>query len=338
MADTPQSFGRDQDGATVTRVALRRGALRAWVLTWGATVQQLRLDGHDRPLTLGFDRMEDYLAHSLFYGAIVGRHANRIARGRFTLDGQRYEVDANEASGHSLHGGGAGVWRRNWMLADVGPDHVRLTLEDPDGAMGFPGNLSIACTYRLLPPATLAVELSATTDAPTLCNLAHHSWFNLDDGGAGDARSHRISISAGAYLPVDATLIPTGVVQPVDDTRFDLRLARPIAGHPGQAGYDHNFCLAATRGALAQAAWVQGGRSGVEMAVWTTEPGIQFFDGDAPPRMAAGLDGIRYGRHAGLCLEPQVWPDSSNRPYFPQAILRPGETYAQRTEYRFAMA
>jgi len=335
---TPQPFGHDRHGAAVTRAAIAGGRLRASVLTWGATVQQLWLDGHDRPLTLGFERMEDYLAHSLFHGAIVGRYANRIARGRFSLDGRRCEVDANEPSGHCLHGGSAGAWRRNWTLAEAGADFATLSLDDPDGAMGFPGNLAVTCTYRLLPPATLAVEFEATTDAPTLCNFAHHSWFNLDDGGAGDVLSHRLMIAAGAYLPVDPSLIPTGVVQPVDGSPFDFRQARPIADAAGQAAYDHNFCLAATRRPLARAAWVQGARSGVEMDVWTTEPGLQFFDGGAPARAAPGLLGIRYGTHAGFCLEPQVWPDSPNRPYFPQAVLRPGETYRQRSEYRFSMA
>ena len=331
-------FGRDQDGAAVSRVAIAGGRLRACVLSWGATVQELWLDGHDQPLTLGFERIEDYLAHSLYYGAIVGRCANRIARGRFTLDGRRWQIDPNEPSGHALHGGGDGVWRRNWRLAASGPDFATFALDDPDGATGFPGNLAISCTYRLSPPATLSVELSATTDAPTLCSLAHHSWFNLDDGGAGDVLAHRMMIAAGAYLPVDATLIPTGMVQPVDGTPFDFRQARPIADGKRRAAYDHNFCLAAARGPLARAAWVQGARSGVEMEVWTTEPGLQFFDGDAPPRAVAGLGGIRYGRHAGFCLEPQVWPDSPNRPYFPQAVLRPGETYRQRTDYRFSVA
>jgi aldose 1-epimerase len=340
MTTGPQSFGTTPDGAEVRRVQLAGGGLRAAIMSWGASIQELWLDGHDRPLTLGFERLEDYLEHSLFYGAIVGRYANRIAHGRFTLDGERFQADVNEATGHTLHGGRDGIWRRNWEIADSGSDHVTLTLRDPDGVMGFPGNLDITCTYRLKPPATLAVELAATTDAPTLCNLAHHSWFNLDDGGAGDVRGHRLMIAAAAYTPVGADLIPTGVVQPVGGSAFDFRQARPIRNADGAdaISYDHNFCLAAARRPLLQAAWVQGARSGVEMEVWTTEPGLQFFDGDAPERPVPGLRGIRYRPHAALCLEPQVWPDSPNRPYFPQAVLRPDETYRQSTEYRFGVA
>jgi aldose 1-epimerase len=332
-----ESFGKDADGKTVERVTLAGSALRASVISWGASVQQLWLEGHDSPLTLGFERIEDYLAHPLFYGATVGRYANRIAQGRFTIDGERFQVDTNEPSGNTLHGGGTGIWRRNWRVAEAGPDFVTLTLRDPDGAMGFPGNLDISCTYRLARPATLAIEMTAVTDAPTPCNLAHHSWFNLDDGGAGDVRDHRLRIAAAAYLPVDSGLIPTGHVVPVDGTPFDFRQARTIRNGEGTA-YDHNFCLAAARRQLAQAAWVQGARSGVEMEVWSTEPGLQFFDGDAPAPEAAGLGGIRYRRHAAICLEPQIWPDSPNRPYFPQAVLRPGETYRQVTEYRFRQA
>lgn len=339
MTDGAEHFGTDPEGGAVRRIRLAGGGLRASVLTWGAVVQELRLDGHDRPLTFGFERLDDYVAHSVFYGAMVGRYANRIAHGRFIIDGERFETDGND-NGHTLHGGSAGIDRRNWELREHGPDFVTLKLADPDGAMGFPGTLAIACTYRLRPPATLAIELSAETDRPTLCNLAHHSWFNLDDGGAGDVLGHRLSIAASAYLPIDGECIPTGAVLPVEGTEFDFRRARTIRAPAGMppTDYDHNFCLAAARRPLAQAAWLQGARSGVEMEVWSTEPGLQFFSGNAAPRSVPGLDGIRYGQNAGICLEPQVWPDSPNRPYFPQAVLRPGEEYRQLTEYRFRLA
>lgn len=338
MAGGVEEFGADPVGAAVRRVTIAGGGLRASMLTWGAVVQELWLDGHERPLTLGFERLEHYLEHSLFYGATVGRYANRIAHGRFMLDGERFEVDVNN-NGHMLHGGPNGIYRRVWELADHGPDFVTLTLRDPDGAMGFPGNVDISCTYRLRPPGTLAIELTATTDRPTLCNLAHHSWFNLDDGGEGDILGHRMMIPASAYLPVDDTLIPTGVVQPVEGTPFDFRRARTIHAPEGtpEVDYDHNFCLAASRRPLSQACWLQGESSGVEMEVWTTEPGLQFFAGNAPARDVPGLGGVRYRPHSGLCLEPQIWPDSPNRPYFPQAVLRPGEEYRQSTEYRFRM-
>ena len=206
--------------------------------------------------------------------------------------------------------------------------------------MGFPGAIDVTCTYRMKIPGTLSVELSATCDEPTLCNLAHHSYFNLDDGGSGDILDHRLMLAGAAYLPVDEELIPTGVVQPVDGTAFDFRQARPIRleQEGEQALYDHNFCLAAARGPLRQAAWAQGSSSGVEMEVWTTEPGVQFYAGQKVERTVPGHGGRMYKAYAGFCLEPQIWPDSPNRPYFPQAVLWPGEVYRQVTEYRFRMA
>lgn len=332
-------FGRLENGEEVLLATLGGSGLTASVMTYGASIQHLQLKGHPEPLVLGFETLGDYVAHGAYFGAIAGRCANRIANARFLLDGERHGVDANFLGRHTLHGGREGTGQRNWYLADGGKDFVRLELTDPAGWMGFPGTLSIACTYRLKTGGKLVVELTATTDEPTLCNLAHHSYFNLDDGGSGDILDHRLMIPAQAYLPVDEDLIPTGVVMPVDHSSFDFRTPRPIrmetAG--GQIGYDHNFCLAAARGPLRQAAWVQGGRSGVELDVWTTEPGLQFYAGANAARPVPGLDGRRYGAHAGLALEPQVWPDSPNRSYFPSAVLRPGETYRQVTEYRFRL-
>lgn len=325
-------------GEPVHAFTISGGGLSARILTFGAVVQDLRIEGHAAPLVLGFERLEDYLDHSPYFGAIVGRCANRIGRAAFVLDGERYLTDAND-DGNTLHGGAHGLFRRVWRPVARGKDFVTLAIRDPDGAMGFPGTLDISCTYRLRPPGILAVELAATCDRPTLCNLAHHSCFNLDDGGRGDIFGHRLSIAASAYLPVDGALVPTGAVLPVEGTDFDFELARPI--RLGKAGeevrYDHNFCLAAARGPLRQAAWAQGEMSGIEMEVWTTEPGLQFFSGHFPDRTVPGLDGIVYRASAGFCLEPQVWPDSPNRPYFPQAILRPGEEYRQASEFRFRL-
>ncbi len=334
--DASEPFGETPQGESVHRLTITGGGLSARILTFGAVVQDLRLAGHDAPLVLGFEALSGYLDHSVYFGAIVGRYANRIGGGRFVLDGERFDTDAND-DGNTLHGGRAGLDRRVWRIAASGADFVTLTVRDPDGAMGFPGNLDIACTYRLKPPATLAVELVATTDRSTLCNLAHHSFFNLDDGGRSGISGHRLSIAASAWLPVDARRVPTGAVLPVEGTAFDFQLARPIRLPGGAERYDHNFCLSAARGPLRQAAWAQGAASGIEMEVWTTEPGLQFFSGDFPAREVPGLDGIVYGPGAGFCLEPQIWPDAPNRPYFPQAVLRPGEEYRQISEYRFRL-
>lgn len=330
-------FGTTAEGEPVQRFSIAGGGLTARIIGWGAVVQDLRLDGHDAPLVLGFENFDDYPAHSPYMGAIAGRYANRIRGGRFSIAGERHQAETNFLGKHTLHGGAKGFGKRVWSVADSGADFVTLTLHSPDGDMGFPGALDATCTYRLKIPGTLSIELTATADAATLCNLAHHSYFNLDDGGRGDTLGHRLMIAAGAYLPVDDELIPTGVVQPVDGSEFDFRTARTIRGKSGTA-FDHNFCLAAARGPLRQAAWAQGAQSGVEMEVWTTEPGLQFYDGARVARDVPGLGGRRYGAHAGFALEPQIWPDSPNRPYFPQAILWPGQIYRQTTEYRFRLS
>jgi aldose 1-epimerase len=330
-------FGKTADGAPVHRFQISAGALTAHVINWGAVVQDLRLEGHDAPLVLGFDRFDDYPVHSPYMGAIAGRYANRIAGGRFVIDGQQYQADRNFLGKHTLHGGSRSFGNQVWEVLLHGGDFITLALHDPAGSMGFPGAIDVTCTYTIKAHGRLCVELSATCDAPTLCNLAHHSYFNLDDGGSGDILDHSLEIAAAAYLPVDEELIPTGVVQPVDGTAFDFRRARPIRMEPEgeQVIYDHNFCLSAARGPLRKVVRVQGASSGVEMEVWSTEPGVQFYAGHKAGRSVPGLGGRTYGAFCGFCLEPQIWPDSPNRPYFPQAVLLPGEVYRQVTEYRF---
>ena len=335
MAGVPaglHDFGRAADGKIVRRATIRGGGLTASVMSWGAGLQDLRLEGHPAPLVLGFDTFAPYLDHSPYFGVTVGRYANRIAGGLFSIDGEKYAAEVHDAGGSCLHGGSVGTGQRNWTIAELAADRVQLTLHDPDGFMGFPGAVDMAVSYSVTSQGWLAIEMTATADAPTLCNLAHHSYFNLDDGGETSIADHRMMIAAGAYTPVDHRLIPTGAVMPVEGTAFDFVIPRPI----GTAmAYDHNFCLAAARGPLRQAAWVQGGQSGIEMEVWTTEPGLQVYTGSTTAVPVPGLGGRHYVRNAGVCLEPQVWPDSPNRPWFPQAVLRPGETYRQVTQYRF---
>jgi aldose 1-epimerase len=332
-------FGTTEAGQDIRRFTIRGGGLTANIIGLGAIIQDLRLAGHDAPLVLGFDQLAPYETDTHFFGAVVGRYANRIRDGRFTLGGIRHQLDRNFLGKHILHGGSNGFFRRPWAVSLHGRDFVTLKLHDPDGSMGFPGALDVTCTYRLKIPGTLSIELTATCEEPTPCNLTQHSYFNLDDGGAGDILGHRMMLNAGAYLPVDAEMIPTGVVQPVDDTAFDFRQPHPIElnGNAGKPDYDVNFCLAASRGSLRQAAWVQGAASGVEMELWTTEPGLQLYVGQhvAPP--VAGIDSIAYRAFSGFCLEPQVWPDAPNRPYFPQATLWPGQVYHHVTEYRFRL-
>lgn len=334
-----EAFGTTKAGEVIRRFTIRGGGLTANIIGWGAIIQDLRLVEHDAPLVLGYDRLESYEKDTAYLGTVVGRYANRIRDGFFTLAGKRHQSERNFLGKHTLHGGSVGFARSPWSVSLHGRDFVTLSLHDPDGSMGFPGALEVTCTYRLKIPGTLMVEFTATADEPTLCNLSQHSYFNLDDGGAGDILDHRLMLNAGAYLPVDEEMIPTGQVMPVDGTPFDFRQARPLRmeDEGGQLPYDQNFCLSSSRGTLRQAAWVQGGTSGIEMEVWTTEPGLQLYTAQHLAPAGPGLGGVGYRPFAGLCLEPQVWPDAPNRPYFPQATLFPGEKYHHATEYRFRL-
>jgi aldose 1-epimerase len=334
-----EPFGWMPDGQEVRRVTIQGGGLTANIINWGAVVQDLRLSGHAPPLVLGLEDFRFYPVHSPYFGAVVGRFANRIAGGKFTIDGKSYQADRNFIDKHTLHGGAAGFGRQLWTLKDAGSDFVTLTYRSRDGEMGFPGNLDVSCTYRLRDSGRFVIELSAETDAPTLCNIAAHSYYNLDDGGRTDMLDHLVQIDAETYLPVDGELIPTGDILPVAGTDHDFRTLRPIRNGEGTSyrPYDNNFCLADARGPLRRAATVRGARSGVEMEVWTTEPGVQFYDGENVARDVPGLEGITYGAYAGLCFEPQIWPDAPNQPHFPQALLRPDAPYSQTTEYRFQL-
>lgn len=334
-----EEFGATEAGERVGLVRLSAGGLSASILSWGAVIQDLRLDGHVPPLVLGHDRPEDYHPNRRYFGALVGRHANRIRRGVFAIDGEAHAIEPANPEANGLHGGSLGYAHRNWTIEAHGGDFVTLSLADPDGWMGFPGTVSARCTYALEAEGTLSMRIEATTDRPTLCNLAQHSYFNLDDGGSSEALDHMLQIDADGYLPTDADLIPTGEMRQVRGTEFDFTNPRPIrrAGADGQVRYDENFCLAPQRRALARAAVARGARSGVEMEVWTTEPGVQLYAGHYIAPGVAGLDERSYGPFAGFCLEAQAWPDSPNHPDFPQAILRPGETYRQETQYRFRL-
>lgn len=331
-------FGETESGDPVHRVVINGGGLTASVLTWGATLQDLRLDGHGQPLVLGFPAFADYLHHSPYFGATAGRYANRIADGRFTLDGVDHQLDRNEHHIHHLHGGREGIGKRTWSIADHGPDCVRLEIEDPDGHMGYPGTCLLSCTYQLKADGILSVIYGAETDQPTLCNMAHHSYFNLD--GGRQVLDHEITIAADHYLPVDDYMIPTGEVRPVAGTPFDFRkphtIRRDVDGR--QVLYDHNFCLSDKRQDKRQVVRLYSPLSGVSMIVTTSEPGMQFYAGHKLDVAVPGLDDKIYGAFAGLCLEAQIWPDSPNHGGFPSAVLRPGEQLLQETDYIFSRA
>lgn len=328
-------FGRLGTGEAVERVTIAGGGLIARVLTWGAVIQDLRLEGHDAPLVLGFEDLPSYLDHSPYFGATPGRCANRIAGGRFSIDGADFQLECNERGVTHLHGGSDGVVRQNWRIAAQGADFVTLTLTDPAGRAGYPGNCALTCTYRLPGDGILSVLYEAATDAPTPVNLCQHSYFNLD--GSANALGHEIRLRAEHYLPVDGNLIPTGEIRPVDGTPFDLRQWTLLRRQTEEGGiaFDHNFCLSPGRQAKRPVVEVRSPLSGVSLEVSTTEPGVQFYTGAKVRPPVPGLDGRSYGAFAGFCLETQVWPDAVNHGDFPAAVLRPGETLRQETDYAF---
>jgi aldose 1-epimerase len=317
------------DGQEITEITLQgAGGLTARVLTWGAVIRDLQLPvaGQPQSLVLGFDRLEDYLNHSPYFGALVGRYANRIAKGRFVLDGQAHQLDCNEGT-TTLHGGRGGFSHRLWTLLELTEAEVLLGLTSPDGDQGFPGQLQAECRYTLGPDNSLTVALKALTDRPTPVNLTQHSYFNLD--ATADLRHHRLQVFADSYTPVDALNLPTGEIAPVDSSPFDFRKPRPLGDTP----VDHNFVLSGS--GFRPAAMLISDLSGVTMRVETTKPGLQVYGGHKIDVPVPGLHGHRYGPNAGLCLETQFFPDSPNQPTFPDTILRPGQPYSHRTTFHF---
>nr|WP_321443686.1 aldose epimerase family protein [uncultured Cohaesibacter sp.] len=327
-------FGAMPDGRPVERVRLSGGGLTASVLTFGAVVQDLRLNGHDKPLVLGFEAFEPYLTKSPYFGAMAGRYANRICDGRFVLDGVTHQVDQNFLGKHCLHGGVDGISQRLWNIEALDADAVTLVCTLEDGHMGYPGAMDIRLRYALQEGGCLDIQIEASADKATLCNLAHHSYFNLD--GSPTIDDHVLQVSAEHYLPVDDEAIPTGEIAPVEGTWMDFRNAKRLGDALAEHSIDHNFCLSEARQSLRPIACLQSPASRVKMTVLSTEPGVQAYDGSYIDAGMIGLDGCEMGPRAGFCLEPQVWPDAPNHPDFPQAVLRPGETYRQQTQYVFS--
>ena len=322
-----RNFGHTRDGRQVRAVRLASPQLAATVLTWGAALQDVRLAGTDRSLTLGCDRIEAYEGPMGYYGTLVGPVANRIGGARAVIAGQDCRFPANEGT-TLLHSGASGVHARHWALdaADATSLRLRLVLEAGEG--GFPGRREISATY-LVDGAALTLTIAATTDAPTLMNLAQHGYWNLD--GSATTAGHRLRIAADRYLPGENGM-PTGEVCAVSGV-FDLRDGRvPDLSE----GYDHNFCLSDAPRALTEVAELTG-TSGVTMRIATTEPGLQVYDGvNVRTAPFAGHGAVPYTPFAGIALEPQRWPDAPNRPAFPSILLSPGETYRQETRWTFA--
>lgn len=326
------------DGAPAYEVVIAtKSGASAKILTWGAVLRDLIVPTRMGPqrVTLGLNRLEDYVAHSPHFGAVPGRFANRIANGRVTIDGIEHALDRKPGEKHTLHGGPNGFGRRLWTLGALDESSVSMTLESPDGDSGFPGALTATCVYRMLEPATLRVELSAVSDRATVVNLTQHGYFNLD--GSPNILDHELTLFADFYTPADDELIPTGEIRAVAGTPYDFRVARRVR-HPDGTAYDTNFVasLRPDDEGLAPIARLRSPLNGLALSLHSTEPGVQVYDSAKLDCPAPGLDGARYGPNAGLCLEPQAFPDSPNRRHFTNCILRPGGEYRHVSEFRFA--
>ncbi|MGV2974237.1 aldose epimerase family protein [Roseibium alexandrii] len=329
-----QEFGVLPDGTSVEEITLKKGDLEASVLTFGAIIRDLKFAGQS--VVLGFDNLQDYLDHSPYFGAIVGRCANRIANGKIAIDGRAYQLDQND-NGHHLHGGSKGFSRRNWQIEQSDKVSVLLKLVSEDGDMGYPGRVEALVRYTLTGSGALRVKLSATADQTTPVNLAQHSYFNLD--GSDTILDHQLEIAAETYVPVEDHLIPIGQIRSVAWTPYDFQDGRRLRRKSGEEAviYDHNFCLSdAPRDTVEFAAALEDKSGDRRMEVWTTEPGLQLYDGGKIDVPVPGLAGKNYGAHAGLCLEAQRWPDSVNQKTFTDVLLRPDASYNQVTEFRFS--
>lgn len=333
QAGSREQFGTTADGSTVERICISSGELTAHILTWGAVVQDLRHTEQEAPLVLGFEEFEHYPKHSPFFGATAGRCANRIAHGRFTLDGEDYQLD-NAGKEHHLHGGAASFGKRNWIVEGHGPDFCILSLISRDGEAGYPGTVSVRATFRVT-GGTLSVTYEGSTEKPTLFNLAHHSYFNLK-AAQGDIRDHVIELPTTRYTITGDDLIPTGEIVDATGTDRDYTDGRPI-GERTTLILDDNFCVAdEAMDDLALAARVTAPDAPLSLEVWSDQPGIQVYCGHKIDSPVPGLDGLPLEAWGGIALEPQLWPDAIHHGHFPNVVLRPGETRTQRSEFRFS--
>jgi aldose 1-epimerase len=331
-----RSFGTTPEGEPVDLFVLGRpDGVEASILTYGAALQALLApdrDGQRGNVALGFDTLAGYVENEgHYFGATVGRYANRIGEARFALDGVVHEIDRNDGQ-NCLHGGARGFDTRVWDVVEARGEMLRLAYTSPDGEMGFPGDLDVRVEYRL-DGADLRIDYEATTSAPTVVNLTNHTCWNLAGEGSGSVDGHVLTLNASAFTPVDGSLIPTGDIRPVEGTPLDFRVSTPI-GARGR-GYDHNVVVDRRDDSLVLAARVLEPASGRTLEVLTTEPGLQLYTGTALDGSLVGTSGRPYRRGDCVALETQHFPDSPNRPAFPSTVLRPGATFRSATVFRF---
>ena len=345
-----QSFGKTADGTAVDLFTLTNATgAQASVMNYGGIVVSLKMpdrSGKLADIVLGFDSLDGYLQKEPYFGALIGRYGNRIAKGRFTLDGVEYKLAQNNGE-NALHGGIRGFDKRVWDAREVqgaGGGGVELKYVGKDGEEGYPGNLTATVVYTLTDGNELKIDYTATTDKNTVVNLTNHSYFNLAGQGEGDILQHVVSIYADRFTPVDAGLIPTGELRSVKGTPFDFTAPAAIGARINQddqqlkfgGGYDHNWVLRGASGSMKPAAEVFEPGTGRVMKVLTTEPGLQFYTGNFLDGTIRGKQGKIYNRRYALCMETQHFPDSPNKPEFPSTVLKPGMTYHTQTVYKFS--
>jgi aldose 1-epimerase len=344
-----QSFGQTKDGTPVDLFTLRNAqGVEARICNYGGIVVSLKVpDRHGRlgDVVLGYDKLDDYIKNNPFFGAMVGRYGNRIAKGKFTLDGKEYTLAVNNGP-NALHGGLKGfdkvVWEPKVLMTPEGPA-LQLRYLSKDGEEGYPGNLSVTAVYTLTSDNALKLEYTATTDKDTIVNLTQHSYFNL--AGKGDILNHVVMMPADRFTPVDSTLIPTGELRPVDGTPFDFRKPTAIGARINQDdeqlkfgnGYDHNFVFTKTPGQLTLMARVSEPTTGRVLEVLSTEPGLQFYTGNFLDGKITGKGGWVYQFRNAFCMEAQHFPDSPNKPNFPSVVLKPGQVYKNTIIFRFSV-
>ena len=332
MTVTRKTFGAGEEGEDVYLYTLKnRSGLEVSITNYGGTITSIMApdrNGAFGDVVLGYETLDEYIRNPRYFGALIGRFANRIANGKFWLNGVEYQLAQNNNQNH-LHGGVKGFDKRVWksVTTDTG---LQLEYFSPDGEENYPGNLSVAVEYSLNDENALRIDYHASTDQDTIVNLTNHSYFNL--AGQGTILDHELMLRAGSFTPVADDLIPTGEIRAVDGTTMDFRTARVI----GNGGYDHNFVLDDWKhGSIRSVARVREPNSGRVMEVFTTQPGIQFYSGNFLDGSLVGKAGVRYEKYAALCLETQHYPDSLNHPNFPSTVLRAGESYDESTIYKF---
>ena len=341
-----QSNGQQVELYTLTN---RRG-VEAKITNYGATVVSLKVPdraGRFDDVLLGYDTLEGYQRSTFYVGPVIGRYANRVARGRFSLNGKEYRLAVNNGE-NSLHGGLKGfdkaVWQARPLPPAGGGAALELTYLSKDGEEGYPGNLSVRVVYTLTDKDELKIDYSATTDKDTIVNLTNHAYFNLAGQGSGDILKHKLTIYADRFLPADEKSIPTGELRSVAGTPFDFRRAHEIGERINQPdeqlkfgnGYDHTFVINGRAGMLRRAATASDPVTGRVLEVWTTEPGVQLYTGNYLESTMAAKGGKSYGPRHGFCLETQHFPDSPNKPHFPSTVLRRGRRFNSTTVYKFS--